>query len=325
MPTTRYLSYRRRRRRRRRNFWLIVLLVLLLAAAGVLTWIAFSNLSGEPQSSSQLEESSVVSDLAAESSLPTDELSNSKSQDPADEEISSGASELWESLPEEGSSSSADTGVWTTFNLPLPEGAEVTDDYFSDAVFIGDSRTQGFILYSGLSNTTAYADKGLSVESVFTKEVISTGNAKVSVMDALAQKPDFKKVYLMLGVNELGWAYSNIFQEKYQQVVQRIKEINPDAEIYAQSILPVSQAKSDGDKIYNNPKIQEYNQLIQEVAAEEEVYYLNVAEAVADESGVLPEEASTDGVHLNKEYCQKWLAYLKNHTAEGIGAVEPIE
>ncbi len=324
MPTTRYLSYHKRRCRRRRNFWLIILLILLLTAAGVLTWIAFSNLSREPQASSQLEESSAVSE-PEESSLPADGLSVSNPQDSANEGLSSEVSELSESLSEEGLSSSDNAGVWTTFDLPLPEGAEVTDDYFSDAVFIGDSRTQGFILYSGLSNTTSYADKGLSVESVFTKEVISTGNAKVSVMEALAQEPDFKKVYLMLGVNELGWAYSNIFQEKYQQVVQRIKEINPDAEIYVHSILPVSQTKSDGDKIYNNPKIQEYNQLIQEVAAEEEVYYLNVAEAVADESGVLPEEASTDGVHLNKEYCQKWLAYLKNHTAEGIGAAQPAE
>ena len=32
------------------------------------------------------------------------------------------------------------------------------------------------------------------------------------------------------------------------------------------------------------------------------------------DSGALPEEASTDGVHLNKEYCLKWLDYLKSHT-----------
>ena len=40
---------------------------------------------------------------------------------------------------------------------------------------------------------------------------------------------------------------------------------------------------------------------------------------VSDENGALPADASTDGVHLNKAYCQKWLAYLKNHTVEGIG------
>ncbi len=55
------------------------------------------------------------------------------------------------------------------------------------------------------------------------------------------------------------------------------------------------------------------------MAEEKQVYYLNVAEAVADDNGYLPEEASTDGVHLNKEYCAKWLDYLKSHTAENIG------
>ena len=43
------------------------------------------------------------------------------------------------------------------------------------------------------------------------------------------------------------------------------------------------------------------------------------AAAVADSSGYLPAEASTDGVHLNKEYCGKWLDYLKNHTAGNMG------
>ena len=90
MPTTRYLSYHKRRRRRRRNFWLIILLILLLTAAGVLTWIAFSNLSREPQASSQLEESSAVSE-PEESSLPADGLSVSNPQDSANEGLSSEA------------------------------------------------------------------------------------------------------------------------------------------------------------------------------------------------------------------------------------------
>lgn len=201
----------------------------------------------------------------------------------------------------------------------VPTGAAVDNSYFDDAVFIGDSWTQGFIIYNGLSNATAYMDKGLKVDTAFTKADIEVNGVKMSAMDALAQNTTFKKVYVMLGVNELGWAYSDIFIEKYGELVDKIKEIKPDAEIYIQSILPVSEKKSNSDKIYNMEKINEYNGLIQKMAEEKKVYYLNVAEAVADGSGYLPDEASTDGVHLNKEYCAKWLDYLKNHTAENMG------
>lgn len=313
MPTTRYLSYRRRRRRK--NLRLALLLILVLLAAGAATWVAVSSLSPASDASSVPEESAVSSLPAEESSLPESEPTVSEPPEVSGTAAVSDVSQDQVSEPEE----SSEYVTWVNFSLPVPEGKEMDDDYFDDAVFIGDSRTQGFILYSGLANATAYADKGLSVESAFTKESISVDGKKIPVMDALAANDSFKKVYLMLGVNELGWNYANIFQEKYQKVVQRIKEINPEAEIYVQSILPVSQAKSDGDKVYNNPRIQEYNQLIMEVAAEEEVYYLDVAEAVSDENGALPADASTDGVHLNKAYCQKWLAYLKNHTVEGIG------
>lgn len=205
------------------------------------------------------------------------------------------------------------------YTASVPAGAAVDNSYFDDAVFIGDSRTQGFIIYNGLSNATAYMDKGLKVDTAFTKADIEVNGVKMSAMDALAQNKTFKRVYVMLGVNELGWAYSDIFIEKYGELVDKIKEIKPDAEIYIQSILPVSEKKSSSDKIYNMTKINEYNSLIKKMAEDKKVYYLNVAEAVADSSGYLPAEASTDGVHLNKEYCGKWLDYLKNHTAGNMG------
>jgi hypothetical protein len=36
------------------------------------------------------------------------------------------------------------------FSQPAPEDGEAEEDYFSDAVFLGDSRTDGLRLYSGI-------------------------------------------------------------------------------------------------------------------------------------------------------------------------------
>lgn len=200
------------------------------------------------------------------------------------------------------------------YTKPVPESDEVEDSYFSDAIFIGNSRTEGFALYAGLSGIRAYTARGATVGTVFTDPVINQNGEKVSIMDAIKNGPAFSKAYIMLGINELGWSYSSLFIEKYGEVIDALLAINPNVTIYVQSILPVTQEKSDADRIYNNSKIDTFNTLLREMCTEKEVYYVNVAEGVCDENGVLPADASFDGVHLNRESCKKWLTYLKTHT-----------
>ena len=190
---------------------------------------------------------------------------------------------------------------------------QVADSYFDDAAFIGDSRTQGLQLYTGLPNATFYATQGLMVDTFFSKKFVKAGGGKITIPDAMKNQT-FKKVYIMLGVNELGWAYEKVFIQKYGEVVDKVKELQPDAKIYDQSILPVTKAKSDGDAIYNNTKISRYNELIEQMCREKGVTYLHVADAVGLDNGALPAGSATDGVHLNREYCYKWLDYLKTHT-----------
>ena len=164
---------------------------------------------------------------------------------------------------------------------------QVADSYFDDAAFIGDSRTQGLQLYTGLPNATFYATQGLMVDTFFSKKFVKAGGGKITIPDAMKNQT-FKKVYIMLGVNELGWAYEKVFIQKYGEVVDKVKELQPDAKIYVQSILPVTKAKSDGDAIYNNTKISRYNELIEQMCREKGVTYLHVADAVGLDNGALP-------------------------------------
>ncbi len=77
--------------------------------------------------------------------------------------------------------------------------------------------------------------------------------------------------------------------------------------------MPVSNEVSSTHDYIKNEKINEYNGFIAQIAKEKNVHYLNVAEAVAAPNGALPDDAAIDGIHLKKEYCQKWLEYLKKH------------
>lgn len=193
-----------------------------------------------------------------------------------------------------------------------PSGKPVTFD--SSVAFIGDSRTQGLIMYNGLKNVQDYSYIGLMVDTAITKKFVQTSNGeKITLLQDMKNK-NVKTVYIMLGVNELGWSYPEVFKVKYKELIEEIRKVKPNCKIYIQSIIPMTKSKSDSDKIFNNENVAKFNKLTQEVANEENVTYLDVKSALINSQGYLPEDASTDGIHLDPDYCKKWLNYLKNNS-----------
>lgn len=306
-----YISRKHYRRgRRARQF--LTLLVLVLAVSGAI-FLTYAKKDGTAPTAPV--EDPVTVDPVEEETTDT----SARGEKP---EISSRPrGNEKNSLPEEeqtgtdGDASPAAEDSGTDCEVLVPASAAVDLDYFDDAVFIGDSRTEGLFINTGLSNATFLTHQGLTVDEVYTKKVVSFKGQKTTVMDALA-RTSFHKVYIMLGINETGWVYDDIFIEKYGEIIDGIREINPDAVIYVQSILPVSNEVSATHAYIKNEKIDTYNQLLQDMAEEKNVYYLNVAEAVADSDGSLPEDAAADGIHLKKEPCQVWLTYLREHTVQ---------
>ncbi len=288
--------YNGKKSKKHAKAFIVMMVVVAVVLAGVATVIAFSN--GGTDSG----------DLVAESLTPSSIMKDWSAN------VSSSPDKSEASQPVGGSvdSSSSSVGAAATHDSPVPESGKVDASYFDDALFIGDSRSEGFQLYSELDNATYYVYKGLSVETVNTKAVITAPDGtKQTVMNALKQK-QFGKVYIMLGINELGWTNLNAFIEKYGALVDAVKEYNPNAVVYVQSILPVSDIKAN-DPVYNNENVNKFNSLIQEMVKQKEVYYVNSAESVMKD-GMLIHEASTDGVHLNKKYCMIWRDYLMTHT-----------
>lgn len=289
--TNRPTPVKRRKRRRRFNRWLLPTCLVILILFGSIAVAAALN-------GQRLEKTPPSSQATAGSTAGTTAVTVT---------TTSAAAQTTAATYGSGTQTTPPNGE------PVPESAAVENSYFDDAVFIGDSRTEGLMLYSGLQNATFYTHKGMMVSKAFTSKVIDTAAGKATVVEALKQT-SFAKVYIMLGVNELGWAYDSLFIDKYAELVDAVKAAQPQAVIYIQSILPVTAEKSARDKIYNNPKILSYNRLIREMVARKGVYYVDVAAGIQDEQGCLPKESTTDGVHLNAAYCKVWLQYLQTHT-----------
>lgn len=199
---------------------------------------------------------------------------------------------------------------------PVPETEAVEDTYFDSALFLGDSRTQGLFLYSGLKTGYEYTAVGATVESVFTKKnfPLESGE-KVPILDAMKDQP-CDKIYIMLGVNELGWSKTKTYHDQYAKLIDRVREDHPEAKIVLQSLPPVS-ARQDAKKTYvNNERIRAYNEVIRALAEEKGCYFLDVAACLTGAGGVLPVEQTTDGVHFNTAGCKAWLSYLRTHSLE---------
>lgn len=217
-----------------------------------------------------------------------------------------------EALPQVRATEPAQPEEPSSASEPDIPDAPVEDSYFEDAVFLGDSRTEGFHLYSGLETGQYLFATGATVESVFSKATQETEQGKVSMLDAL-DGLEFSKLYIMLGVNELGWPKTEQFHDQYAKLIDRVRESHPDARIALQSILPISAKQEAKGSYVNNGRIAEFNAIIVQLAEEKDCTYLDVASAVTGEDGCLRAEETTDGIHLNTKGCVRWLEYLKEH------------
>lgn len=199
------------------------------------------------------------------------------------------------------------------------DGAAMKDD-FSDACFIGDSRTLGLGLNCDKAKADFYASQGLNISSALTDQVIELQNGNMgTVLEAVAQR-EYKRIFVMFGINELGWPYPENFVEKYEELIEGIKAAQPNATIYVQSILPVAASAVNNDAVFTNENINAFNTYVEQAANETGVNYLDINGYFKDNSGMLPEDAAADGIHFVRAYCLKWidlLAYLVPQPANG--------
>ena len=208
------------------------------------------------------------------------------------------------------------------YTQPAPQTLEVDMSYFSDALFIGDSRTEGLQLYSGIQGATFFCYKGITIFDVMKdnpKKLIDLNGTYYSIVDALTHESGkFGKVYISLGINELGYYDNQGFHDKFAALIDHIRATQPNAIIYLQNQVPVNPTlcAKNWPSYVNNEKVAVYNEIFTQLAAEKEVVLLDVATALSTPEGILAQENTVDGVHFTKSWYQEWLSYLMCHTVD---------
>ncbi|MCR5100009.1 MAG: hypothetical protein K6B41_01490 [Butyrivibrio sp.] len=209
------------------------------------------------------------------------------------------------------SSSEADSSdLISTYSLE-----SVDADYFNDALFIGDSRTVGLSEYCEEldQRATFYAKVSLTIYKVLDTPLVETEEGDDITIDEALQQNQFGKIYIMIGLNEIGTGNTEYFAEAYQKVINRIRELQPEAIIYIQGIMHVTADKSNSDEYVNNDNINERNEAISQIADNINIFYLDMNSSVDDENGDLIKDLSFDDIHLKAPAYERWYNYLKEN------------
>ena len=197
---------------------------------------------------------------------------------------------------------------------PAPEFITVDASYFDDALFIGDSRTVGLMQYCKEldGHATFYCQQALTIFNLLTREVVKTDHGKISIDQALQEK-QFGKIYLMIGINEMGTGNDDYFIKHYQAAIERIHALQPNAIIYLEAIMHVTGRKNASDPIFNNTRINRRNERIKALADNENYFYIDMNEAIDDANGNLRKDLSYDDAHLLGSSFGYWYDFLKTH------------
>ncbi|MDO7785868.1 GDSL-type esterase/lipase family protein [Desulforamulus aquiferis] len=165
---------------------------------------------------------------------------------------------------------------------------------FKNSVFMGDSITEGFAVNEILPKECVIAGAGATAGFIYAN------------IDALVEKkPD--KIFIMLGSCDLLMPVDDpkeLFRNDLKKLIHKIMEGLPDSKIYLLSVTPVTQSALKEEPRYKG--IEEYNQLLKELADKLSVNYVDIG-TLAQEN---PDLYAEDGIHFKKEFYWLWLERL---------------
>lgn len=190
---------------------------------------------------------------------------------------------------------------------------KVEDHYLDGALFIGDSRTTILHDYAKWDKTDFFVKNGLTVWSV-QEEVLDTVGGQKQTLGQVLKAKSYPKIYIMLGINELGTGTPDKFAQQYATVIDNIIKDQPESIIFLQEIVHVTSQKDAEGSYINNNEVNRRNDALRKICNGKQVIYLDINDIFDLEgTGTLNPSLSGDGVHIQAKNIQLWKQYLLNN------------
>ena len=212
----------------------------------------------------------------------------------------------------------------------LVEKSDAVDlSYFDDAVFIGDSVSLMLQYYcaatKALGNAQFLCAGSLSATNalwnVSSASVHPSYQGKKMLVEDGVAACGAKKVYIMLGVNNIGYGVDYASNDMVK-LIDRILAKAPDVSILVEAVTPMASSSTIVTDSLNNTKIQQYNDKMKSICEERGWFFVNVAECVKDQNGYLNSAYCSDnnamGIHFTYDGCKMWVDYLRTHAPDAL-------
>ena len=175
-------------------------------------------------------------------------------------------------------------------------------DYKADIVFWGDSITAGSDFRS------SFPDKKI-VNLGYGGDSLAGMRNRVSMVKAMSPE----KVFIMGGINSLTDYNINECVDTYESLLDDLHMALPNAEIYVQSVLPVSFARESILKTpCHNSSIEDFNMSIKKLAEKNGDTFIDLHSLYVYDGQMNP-SLTLDGIHLCPEAYNLWSEAIKRY------------
>lgn len=165
-------------------------------------------------------------------------------------------------------------------------------EVFKDTVFMGDSLTEPLSFYNILNEDSVIGIKG--------RDVIKAKKDDLGTLKSLNPK----KIVMMYGMNDLLlFSNSKDFIKNYESLINEIKRELPSAEIYVNSVFPVSSNAIAKKKEFS--KVNDFNNALREMCNTMGIKFMDTTSMVKENM------YEPDGIHLKSEFYTPWLQVIK--------------
>lgn len=194
----------------------------------------------------------------------------------------------------------------------------VDESWYTGVLFVGDSRTAGLRDYARTGKAEYFASRDLSVFNFESKTASDDNFDSQTLADLLASKT-YDKIFINLGINEAGYPVNSLVGS-YSDLVDMVRQAQPDATIILQGILNVSKDYANGREYFSPGSINNINDEIRALANNRDIFYIDINAYFSDKDGYLDPKLAVDGCHLTEAAYKEWMTYISVDVGDlGIG------
>jgi len=235
------------------------------------------------------------------------------------------------SSSEGASSQTASSSSSQPDSVAVQQSAKADASYLDDAVFIGDSvslklknyvtakrKTEAGFFGKAQFLAAGSMGSGNALKPLGSSSIHPSYNGKKALLEDNVAAMGAKKVYIMLGANDLALYGIDGSADNMFKLLAKIKAKSPNIRIFVQSATPI--IKEQQMTNLNNPNLAAYDAKLSELCKKNGYYYIDVASAMRDSEGNLKPDYCSDpndlGIHFTDKACQVWIDYILTHTVK---------